>query len=489
MLGFPANDPLTPGGCSPVAKFKFNCTALGCSFDGSSSTDDLGIVTYAWAFGDGGTASGVTPSSHSYGSTGTYSATLTVTDGNGLTGSLTKKLNVTSAAAAPAEGYFTVDPCRVLDTRNTTILISSVPRTVQVTGLCNIPATAKAVSVTVTSVTPNGPGFLLLQPGNLPPFPYADISSTLNFEPSIPVRANNAIARLATDGSGTLDAHAFVAPPSGTGQVHLILDVTGYFSEDTSAPAGAQGPFGFQTVTPCRLFDTRASTPLSAGVPRNFNVQGVCGIPSGAAAAAVNLAAISPSAGGFLTLYPSTLSAPPLVSNANFIAGTTVVTANGARLPLGPSTPDISAVYGSGGGATVHLVLDAQGYFTTSAPLRYHPMTPCRLADTRFADLGAPAFASGETREIQVRGNCGIPASAKAAAVNLVAVGPTGGGYLAAWAAGTAYPGTSNLNYDTVQGTVGNGAIVPLGTGANEMSLVAGGTGVHVIVDVFGYFD
>lgn len=39
------------------------------------------------------------------------------------------------------------------------------------------------------------------------------------------VRANNAVARLATDGSGTLG----ILASQGSGRVHVILDVNGYF--------------------------------------------------------------------------------------------------------------------------------------------------------------------------------------------------------------------------------------------------------------------
>ena len=52
------------------------------AFDGSQSTGS--ISSYAWSFGDGGTATGPTVS-HTYQSAGTFTAILAVADGNGLT--------------------------------------------------------------------------------------------------------------------------------------------------------------------------------------------------------------------------------------------------------------------------------------------------------------------------------------------------------------------------------------------------------------------
>lgn len=85
---------------------------LDVIFDGSASYDSDGsVASYAWNFGDGGTATGPIVG-HTYNSAGTYTATLTVTDNVGAQGSATTKITVTdpnvvnapSALAASVSG-------------------------------------------------------------------------------------------------------------------------------------------------------------------------------------------------------------------------------------------------------------------------------------------------------------------------------------------------------------------------------------------------
>ncbi|WP_167960951.1 PKD domain-containing protein, partial [Saonia flava] len=56
---------------------------LEVSFIGSGSTDDVGIISYAWDFIDGGTSAEANPT-YTFISPGTYDVVLTVTDGGGL---------------------------------------------------------------------------------------------------------------------------------------------------------------------------------------------------------------------------------------------------------------------------------------------------------------------------------------------------------------------------------------------------------------------
>lgn len=122
----------------------------------------------------------------------------------------------------PGRDFFTVAPCRVLDTRQQTpALTSGNTRKVTVAGACGIPATARAVAVNVTVLQPTGPGHLTLHPGDLS----ASSTSTINFSAGI-TRANSAILPLALDGTGTLSLTAVV---NGGGTVDATVDVSGYF--------------------------------------------------------------------------------------------------------------------------------------------------------------------------------------------------------------------------------------------------------------------
>ncbi len=103
---------------APVAAFAPPaCTFLACSVDGSASTDAQGpIASYAWAFGDGSTATGPT-AENTYAAAGSYLITLTVTDGAGNTGTTTSTVTVEGEPPTSAVGFVGAD-ARASGTRN-----------------------------------------------------------------------------------------------------------------------------------------------------------------------------------------------------------------------------------------------------------------------------------------------------------------------------------------------------------------------------------
>jgi hypothetical protein len=153
--------------------------------------------------------------------TGAVSAVVTNPDG----GAATRANAFFYSPPPPATGFYTLTPCRVIDTRNPNgplggpALGPSAQRTFDVTGPCGIPNGAQALSVNVTVTGPSAPGSLTFYPGNA--FPLG--TSTINFWTGA-TRANNAILKLATDGSGTIGVQN-----AANGATHVIVDVNGYF--------------------------------------------------------------------------------------------------------------------------------------------------------------------------------------------------------------------------------------------------------------------
>jgi PKD repeat protein len=97
-----------PDAVPPTAAFTATATGLSISVDGSGSTDDGAITSYAWTFGDDTSGTGVT-TSHTYAAAGTYSVTLTVTDDDSTTGTVSHDVTVTVPQGPPAIAGDTFD--------------------------------------------------------------------------------------------------------------------------------------------------------------------------------------------------------------------------------------------------------------------------------------------------------------------------------------------------------------------------------------------
>lgn len=90
----------TPIDNVPVARLSVSCDDLTCSADGSTSSDDNGVSSYSWNFGDGQSASGANVN-HTYAAAGTYTIRLTVTDTAGQTDSADQQVTVSAPGAGP----------------------------------------------------------------------------------------------------------------------------------------------------------------------------------------------------------------------------------------------------------------------------------------------------------------------------------------------------------------------------------------------------
>jgi hypothetical protein len=129
------------------------------------------------------------------------------------------------APPPPSTSFYTVTPCRILDTRNPNgplggpALGANAVRTVTVANVCGIPSNATAIAANVTVVAGGAAGYFAVFPGNA--FPMG--TSTISFNAGR-VRAANSILTLATNGAGTIGVQN-----ASTAAHHVIIDVTGYF--------------------------------------------------------------------------------------------------------------------------------------------------------------------------------------------------------------------------------------------------------------------
>jgi hypothetical protein len=129
------------------------------------------------------------------------------------------------ASPPPALRFYTVPPCRLVDTRGAAgplggpALQPHADRQFALAGPCGVPVDAKALSLNLTVTGAAAAGDLRLYPGDSS----APSTSAINYGAG-QTRANNAVAAVGQDGIGSLTLRC-----DSAGTVHLILDVNGYF--------------------------------------------------------------------------------------------------------------------------------------------------------------------------------------------------------------------------------------------------------------------
>jgi hypothetical protein len=134
-----------------------------------------------------------------------------------------KDLTTTSSPPSPG-GYYTLAPCRALDTRTPAgsygapALAAGESRVFSLVGTCGIPASARAVSVNLTVTQPTMAGVLRVYPADVPmPLVFSLVYAAGQ------TRSNAFVAGLSPSGALAIRCtQAF-------GTAHVTLDVTGYF--------------------------------------------------------------------------------------------------------------------------------------------------------------------------------------------------------------------------------------------------------------------
>lgn len=384
---------------------------------------------------------------------------------------------------APAEGsgYVALLPHRILDTRSgqgapAARVGANQSLRLVVAGTGRVPATATAVVLNVTAVSPSAPSFVTVHPTGTP----TPTASNLNLHPG--VTTPNLVTVEVGDG-GAVQIY------NDSGRVDLVADVAGYY-----ASASTTGSDGFAPVQ-ARLYDSRPGMspdqnkgPLGPGGVVDLQVAGnVRGslVPADASAVVLNVTGVQPSTDTLLRAYPTPGSGGievPLVSNLNLAAGTTA--ANLVVVVVG----DAGRVRVRNDVGQTDAVVDLAGYYSRSAPGRFFPLSATRFLDTRRG-TGAPArpLGPGQHLDLQVGGTGGIPAGSRVAVANLTAVLPDNPTLLRAYPAeGAGVPLLSNVNLEAGQIRAG-AAYFSLDT-AGQVRLRNDVGNVDALADVVGYF-
>lgn len=382
-----------------------------------------------------------------------------------------------------AEAFAPLDsPQRIADTRAAGETVDDLfekigpvsagqPLELQVAGRAGIDADASAVVLNVTVLGSQGPGFVTVYPCDegLPN------GSNINYGQG-QVIANAVFARL--DPSGTTCIHT-----SATAQ--LVVDVSGSLPGDSFDSLDA----------PARVLDTRASGEafdddarfektgqLGAGDTFELQIAGRAGIAADATIAVLNVAAIRPDNGGFITMHPCDESLPN-ASNLNYAAGQVVANSVVARLDPDGKT----CVYTS---STTDLLVDATG---TLADTGYAALdAPARMYDSRpvgetIDDIAEKTLARrpGTTLELPIVGRAGIPANATAVVLNVTVARAQTGGFVTVHPRNSSRPNAANLNHSAGE-VIANTVVAKLG-GNGEICMFTSAF-TEMIVDVAGYF-
>ena len=397
-------------------------------------------------------------------------------------------VNVTAAGGA----YRPLTPARIVDSRFGPGTVAPLPggqeRNITVVGVGAVPATGvDAVVLNVVATNTAAGGYLTVYPAGAT----RPTAANLNWDTGETV-PNLVEMPVGVGGQVTV----FNGSP---GPIDLVIDVSGW----VATPAASTGPDGlYNPVVPTRLADTRGGSQvgpngsLPADGTMSVTVAGtgqVAGNPvpaSGVSAVVLNVTVVTPSAGGFLTVFPAG-ETRPLAANLNFVPGQIVPNRVIVKVGAGGQ---INIFNGSGGPTDV--VVDVGGWFTSAASAaggaRFNGLpAPNRITDTRPAPHRVgPNATLGPSGEITVTvaGTPGVPASgAKAVVLNVAVTNPSAFGFLTVYPADAARPLAADQNWPPGD-TRSNLVVVKLSP-AGAIKLFNGSPGVlDVVIDVIGWY-
>ena len=357
-----------------------------------------------------------------------------------------------NAVVVPEDaGYVPLTPSRVLDTRDSTARLDAGDTfRLGVGSDWNVSDTVTALALNVTATRAADNGYLTVYPCGVD----RPVASVVNYVP------NSSTPNLTLAAPGENDEICVYTSEA----VDLVIDLNGYFAEGVESRLVPQAPV--------RLMDTRGGVELDAGKVREVQVTGAGFAPESATAAVLNVVAVGPDDGGFLTLFPCGETVP-IASNVNYTAGS--ASANHAFVKLSATGTVCVFSY-----SATDIVIDLNASFTTEGDVRLVPTIPVRVLDTR----DGLKLAAGSTIELDLGGAEGV-LGAPAFALNVTATQPEASGYMTVFPCADGKPLTSSLNTDSGR-TIANHATAMADADGKVCLFTFVAT--HLIVDVEGIY-
>ncbi|MFR9774592.1 choice-of-anchor D domain-containing protein [Micromonospora sp. MS34] len=340
--------------------------------------------------------------------------------------------------------YYPVSPARLMDTRSGL----GAPKAkigpgrkvdLQVAGRGGVPSSG--VSSVVLNVTVTGPtasSFLTVYPaGESRPN-----ASSINF-PKYWLGSNNVTVKLGSGGK--------VSIYNRNGYTDVVVDVVGFYAGNNSISSRGWGS-QYQWAVPTRLWDSRTD---GGAVPAGYYTDGPVDFGRDFSphvqAVVVNITAVSPKKAGFLTAWDG-LGNVPTSSTVNYGAGKVVPNLAVVKVrqewnsSKGYYVPWF-AIYTS---QTSNIVIDLVGVMddgVVADGLRFKPLTPTRIVDSRINQGISGALGPGSERKVTAPANL-VTDATEVLAMNVTAVSPTNNTVITVWPAdyGINKPSTSNLN-------------------------------------------
>lgn len=339
---------------------------------------------------------------------------------------------------------------------------------VEIAGRRNVPADARAVVMNVTAIRPDGTGFVTIHPCVSP----RPVASSLNVTDGVSL-GNEVTVPLADDGTICVYTSA---------NMDLTVDVVGFVAR--------QSPL--EPLTPARILDTRSAGSTVDGLRQadgrtdaagtvRLQVGGRADVPTGAAAAIMNVTAIGADQVGFVTAHPCSATVP-IAASLNYVPSV-----NRGNELIAPLSADGEVCFFTS--SSIELVVDVTGYVPAGTTL--NPLLPARLLDTRSTgstvdgeQIGAGKQEAESERTLGIVGRGGVPSSATAVIVNVTAIATEEIGFVTVHPCVTPRPTTAALNY--VPGVNGGNEIIASLNADGELCLYSSAT-THLAVDVVGY--